>query len=245
MVEAAESADGRIKPRIAILVEPTSGNTGIALAFVCAAKGYRLILTMPESMSVERRQDAGPPRRRVGTDSGRQGHDWRDRACATSWSRRRPGAIMLQQFENPANPAVHPRVTTAEEIWTRYRRQGRRDRGFRRRHRRHPDRHRRGRSRLASRNFRIVAVEPEDSPVLSGGVPGPHKIQGIGAGFVPKILNAGIIDEVLKIGNETAFATSRRSGRPSGRSCRWGSPRAPPSPRRWRLGERPEHGRQE
>ena len=210
MVEAAESA-GRIGPG-SVLVEPTSGNTGIALAFVCAAKGYRLILTMPESMSVERRKMLallGVELELTPAAKGMTGAIER----ANELVETTPGAIMLQQFENPANPAIH-RVTTAEEIWT--------DTG--------------GKVdvvvsgvgtggtltgiaevlKARKPDFRIVAVEPEDSPVLSGGVPGPHKIQGIGAGFVPKILNAGIIDEVLKIGNETAFATARRVARLEG-----------------------------
>ncbi|MQX36539.1 cysteine synthase A [Roseospira navarrensis] len=203
MIEAAE-ADGRIKPG-ATLVEPTSGNTGIALAFVCAAKGYRLILTMPESMSVERRKmlrllgaelDLTPPAQ------GMNGAVTRARELVDSI----PGAIMLQQFENPANPEIH-RNTTAEEIWTDT--DGAVDvviSGI-------------GtggtitgvgevlKARKAS--VRMVAVEPEDSPLLSGGKPGPHKIQGIGANFVPGILNTGIYDEVIGIGNETAFATAR------------------------------------
>ena len=210
MVEAAESA-GRIGPG-SVLVEPTSGNTGIALAFVCAAKGYRLILTMPESMSVERRKMLallGAELELTPAAKGMTGAIER----ANELVETTPGAIMLQQFENPANPAIH-RVTTAEEIWT--------DTG--------------GQVdvvvsgvgtggtltgvaeviKARKPDFKIVAVEPEDSPVLSGGVPGPHKIQGIGAGFVPKILNAGIIDEVLKIGNETAFATARRVARLEG-----------------------------
>ncbi len=210
MVEAAES-DGRIGPG-SVLVEPTSGNTGIALAFVCAAKGYRLILAMPESMSVERRKMLallGAELELTPAAKGMTGAIER----ANELVETTPGAIMLQQFENPANPAIH-RVTTAEEIWT--------DTG--------------GKVdvvvagvgtggtltgiaeviKARKPDFKVVAVEPEDSPVLSGGVPGPHKIQGIGAGFVPKILNAGIIDEVLKIGNETAFATARRVARLEG-----------------------------
>ncbi len=204
MVEAAESA-GRIGPET-VLVEPTSGNTGIALAFVCAAKGYRLILIMPESMSVERRKMLallGAELELTPAAKGMTGAIERANEIVETT----PGAIMLQQFENPANPAIH-RLTTAEEIWT--------DTG--------------GKVdvlvsgvgtggtltgvaeviKARKPDFKIVAVEPEDSPILSGGVPGPHKIQGIGAGFIPKILNAGIIDEVLKIGNETAFATARK-----------------------------------
>ena len=210
MVEAAEAA-GRVKPG-SILVEPTSGNTGIALAFVCAAKGYRLILTMPESMSVERRKMLallGAELELTPAAKGMTGAI----ARATEIVEQNPGAVMLQQFENPANPAVH-RLTTAEEIWADT--AGKADvlvsgvgtggtlTGV-------------GEVLKARKpGFRVVAVEPEDSPVLSGGVPGPHKIQGIGAGFVPKILNASVIDEVLKIGNETAFATARKAARLEG-----------------------------
>ncbi|MBE0529888.1 MAG: cysteine synthase A [Rhodospirillales bacterium] len=210
MVEAAEAA-GRIKPG-SVLVEPTSGNTGIALAFVCAAKGYRLILTMPESMSVERRKMLallGAELELTPAAKGMTGAI----ARATEIVEQNPGAIMLQQFENPANPAVH-RLTTAEEIWADT--AGKADvlvsgvgtggtlTGV-------------GEVLKARKpSFKVVAVEPEDSPVLSGGVPGPHKIQGIGAGFVPKILNASVIDEILKIGNETAFATARKAARLEG-----------------------------
>ena len=210
MIEAAE-AEGRIGPG-AILVEPTSGNTGIALAFVCAAKGYRLILTMPDSMSVERRKMLvllGAETELTPAAKGMKGA----LARAEEIVAETPGAIMLQQFENPANPAAHRR-TTAEEIWV--------DTGGT------VDAIVSGvgtggtltgvaevlKPRLPS--LRMVAVEPEDSPVLSGGVPGPHKIQGIGAGFVPGVLNTGLIDEVLKIGNETAFAMARKAARLEG-----------------------------
>ncbi len=203
MVEAAE-AQGRLKPG-GVIIEPTSGNTGIALAFVCAAKGYRLILTMPESMSTERRRMLrflGAELELTPAARGMRGAI----EAAERLARELPGAIILQQFENPANPAVHRR-TTAEEIW--------RDTG--------------GRLDVLVagvgtggtvtgcaqvlkprlKELRVVAVEPEDSPVLSGGKAGPHKIQGIGAGFVPRILDRELIDEVLAIGNETAFATAR------------------------------------
>lgn len=210
MVEAAEAA-GRIKPG-AVLVEPTSGNTGIALAFVCAAKGYRLILTMPESMSIERRKMLallGAELELTPAAKGMTGAINR----AAEIVELTPGALMLQQFENPANPAIH-RLTTAEEIWADTGGQvdalvsgvgtGGTITGI-------------GEVIKARKpGFKVIAVEPEDSPVLSGGVPGPHKIQGIGAGFVPKILNAAIIDEVLKIGNETAFATARKAARLEG-----------------------------
>lgn len=210
MIEAAE-ADGRIKPG-ATLIEPTSGNTGIALAFVCAAKGYSLILTMPESMSVERRKMLALLGARIELTPAARGM-----AGAVSRAeelvKEIPGSCMLQQFENPSNPEIH-RLTTGEEIWT--------DTG--------------GKvdavicgvgtggtltgiaEALKAHNPKImmVAVEPEDSAVLSGGVPGPHKIQGIGAGFIPGVLDTRLMDEVVKIGNETAFATARKVARLEG-----------------------------
>ncbi len=210
MINAAE-ADGRVGPG-AVLVEPTSGNTGIALAFVCAAKGYRLILTMPDSMSVERRKMLallGAEIELTPAAKGMQGAITR----AEKLIEEIPGALMLQQFENPANPEVHRR-TTAEEIWADS--DGKVDMvisgvgtggtltGIA--------------EVLKVRNplIKIVAVEPEDSPVLSGGVPGPHKIQGIGPGFIPANLNLAMIDEVIKIGNETSMATARLVARKEG-----------------------------
>lgn len=210
MIEAAER-DGKIDGN-ATLVEPTSGNTGIALAFVCAAKGYRLILTMPESMSVERRKMLklfGAELELTPATLGMRGAIEKAEELVNTI----PGAMMLQQFENPANPDIHRR-TTAEEIW--------RDSGE------NVDVIVSGVGTggtitgcaevLKPRNpdLKIVAVEPEDSPILSGGAPGPHKIQGIGAGFVPGNLNRDVIDEVLQIGNETAFAMARKAARMEG-----------------------------
>ncbi|NQW01862.1 MAG: cysteine synthase A [Rhodospirillales bacterium] len=213
MIEAAEK-DGRITAG-ATLVEPTSGNTGIALAFVCAAKGYRLILTMPESMSIERRKMLlllGAEIELTAAPLGMRGAIDKARELTDST----PGAIMLQQFDNPANPEIH-RNTTAEEIWADSAGQadvlisgvgtGGTLTGCA--------------SVLKTYNpdFLVVAVEPEDSPILSGGTPGPHKIQGIGAGFVPGNLDTSLIDEVLKIGNETAFAMARKVARLEGIAC--------------------------
>ncbi|MGA3305954.1 MAG: cysteine synthase A [Stellaceae bacterium] len=211
MIEAAEQ-QGRIKPGKTVLVEPTSGNTGIALAFVAASKGYRLILTMPESMSEERRRMLkilGAELELTPAAQGMRGAIARAEALAKSL----PDAYMLQQFQNPANPEIH-RLTTAEEIW--------KDTG--------------GKvdavvsgvgtggtltgvgSVLKARKpgLKMIAVEPEDSAVLSGGPPGPHKIQGIGAGFIPAILDVKLIDETIRIGNETAFRTSREVARLEG-----------------------------
>jgi cysteine synthase A len=210
MIEAAEAA-GKIGPNTTI-IEPTSGNTGIALAFVCAAKGYRLILTMPESMSLERRKMLlilGAKTELTPASAGMRGAIARAEALLTEI----PDSFMPQQFANEANPEIHRR-TTAEEIWNDT--AGRADvlisgvgtggtlTGVA--------------SVLKARkpSFRAVAVEPEDSPVLSGGVPGPHKIQGIGAGFIPPILDTGLIDEVVRISNTTAMETSRLCARVEG-----------------------------
>jgi cysteine synthase A len=210
MLDALE-AEGRIKPG-GTVIEPTSGNTGIALAFACAARGYNLILCMPESMSVERRKMLALLGARLElTDpaKGMKGSIQRAEALAQEI----PGAVIPQQFENPANPAVHA-ATTAEEIWA--------DTGGA------VDVFVSGVGtggtltgvgqvlKARNPNVKIVAVEPEDSPVLSGGNPGPHKIQGIGAGFVPGILGTDLIDEVLTIGNETAFEVARELARIEG-----------------------------
>lgn len=213
MIEAAEK-DGRIKAGTT-LVEPTSGNTGIALAFVCAAKGYRLILTMPESMSIERRKMLlllGAEIKLTPPTLGMRGAIDKARELAASI----PNCIILQQFNNPANPEIH-RSTTAKEIWN------------------DTDGHAdvlvsgvgtggtlTGCAEVLKKynpNCMVIAVEPEDSPILSGGTPGPHKIQGIGAGFIPENLDTTLIDEVLKIGNETAFSIARKVARLEGIAC--------------------------
>ncbi|MEQ8229152.1 MAG: cysteine synthase A [Rhodospirillales bacterium] len=213
MIEAAER-EGRIKPG-ATLVEPTSGNTGIALAFVAAAKGYRLILTMPESMSLERRKMLyllGAELELTPATLGMRGAIERAREIVDGT----PGAIMLQQFENPANPEIH-RTTTAEEIWKDTNGQvdvlisgvgtGGTLTGCA-----HVLRPRKP-------GLKVIAVEPEDSAILSGGLPGPHKIQGIGAGFIPPNLDTKEIDEVLQIGNDRAIETARKIARLEGLPC--------------------------
>jgi cysteine synthase A len=213
MLDAAE-ADGRLKANT-VVIEPTSGNTGIALAFICAARKYRLILTMPETMSRERRQllkhlgaelvlTPGPEGMKGAINKAHELH------AAT------PNSFMPNQFENPANPEIH-RQTTAEEIW------------------RDTD----GRVDILVAGvgtggtitgvaevikkrrpgFLAVAVEPDASPVLSGGSPGPHKIQGIGAGFVPAVLNTRIIDEIIRVTNDDALLTARLLAREEGILC--------------------------
>ncbi|MDR1830771.1 MAG: cysteine synthase A [Candidatus Fibromonas sp.] len=210
MLEAARRED-KLKPG-GVVIEPTSGNTGIGLAFACAAQGYRLILTMPETMSLERRKLA----RMLGSDlvltpgnEGMAGAIKKARELKAQIS----GSFMPLQFENPANPQIH-RETTAEEIW----------------------RDTNGEVDIfvagvgtggtitgvgevlkeRKPTVKIVAVEPDASPVLSGGKAGPHRIQGIGAGFVPKILNRSVIDEIIRVTNEDAFDTAKKLGRKEG-----------------------------
>jgi cysteine synthase A len=210
MIDALE-ASGKLRPG-GTLVEPTSGNTGIALAFVAAARGYRLILTMPETMSIERRKILAFLGAELVLTPGPQGMKGAI-AKAEELQREIPGAIIPQQFQNPANPAIH-RATTAEEIWNDTKGAvdafvagvgtGGTITGV-------------GQVLKPRRpSLKVIAVEPEDSPVLSGGQPGPHKIQGIGAGFVPDILDRTVIDEVIRVGNATAFETSRALARLEG-----------------------------
>ncbi len=213
MIEAGER-DGSIK-KDTVLIEPTSGNTGISLAFVAAAKGYRLILTMPETMSIERRsllQMLGAELVLTPGPEGMAGAIWK----AEELAKETPNAFLPQQFQNPANPEIH-RKTTAEEIW------------------RDTD----GKVDMLVAGigtggtitgvaevikprrpeFKAIAVEPQDSSVLSGGKPGPHKIQGIGAGFVPDVLNTKIIDEIIQVTNDDAFETARRLAKGEGILC--------------------------
>ena len=210
MIEALEQ-NGKLSEG-STLIEPTSGNTGIALAFVAASKGYRLILCMPESMSLERRKMLtllGAELELTPAEKGMKGaiartHELLDQI---------PGSIMPQQFENPANPDIHAK-TTAEEIWN--------DTGGK------VDALVAGIGtggsitgvsrvlRERTPGYRAIAVEPEDSPVLSGGAPGPHKIQGIGPGFIPGIVETDNIDEVITVGNQTSFDTARQLARVEG-----------------------------
>lgn len=203
MIEDAEAA-GTLKPG-ATIIEPTSGNTGVGLAFVAAAKGYKLVLSMPDTMSMERRNLLKALGATLVLTPGAEGMKGAI-AKAEELKASTPGAVILQQFENPANPAVHVR-TTGQEIWRDT--DGRVDvfvagvgtggtvSGV-------------GKA-LKEHNpaIKIVAVEPADSPVLSGGKPGPHKIQGIGAGFVPETYNGGVVDEILQVTNDNAIRTSR------------------------------------
>ena len=203
MIEDAE-AKGLLKPG-ATIIEPTSGNTGVGLAFVSASKGYKLILTMPDTMSAERRNLLKALGARLVLTPGAEGMKGAI-AKAEELRDATPGSIILQQFENPANPAMHIR-TTAEEIWRDT--DGKVDlfvagvgtggtvsgvgAGL----------------KAHNPNVQIVAVEPSDSPVLSGGKPGPHKIQGIGAGFIPKTYNGEVVDKILQVTNDDAIRTSR------------------------------------
>lgn len=211
MIDDAERA-GKIKPGETVLIEPTSGNTGIALAFVAASKGYRLILTMPESMSVERRKMLallGAELVLTPKEQGMKGAI----AKAEELRQSTPHGFTPGQFDNPANPEVH-RATTAEEIWQDT--DGKVDilisgvgtggtlTGV---------------SQVIKQrksDFKTIAVEPKDSPVLSGGSPSPHKIQGIGAGFVPSILDTKLIDEIIQIDNDTAFEYARYAAKTEG-----------------------------
>lgn len=210
MIRAAEE-QGKINADT-VIIEPTSGNTGIALAFVAAAKGYRLILTMPETMSLERRNLLKALGAELHLTPGAEGMKGAIRR-AEELAAEIPNSFIPQQFENPANPEIHRR-TTAEEIW--------RDTG--------------GEVDLfvagvgtggtltgvgevlkkRKPGVKVVAVEPADSPVLSGGSPGPHKIQGIGAGFVPAVLNRAIIDEIIPVASDDAFTASRMLAKAEG-----------------------------
>jgi cysteine synthase A len=203
MIEAAE-ASGRLSAD-SIVVEPTSGNTGIALAFVCAAKGYKLVLTMPETMSLERRVLLRMLGAEIVLTPGPKGMPGAIAKATELVAEYGDKGYMPQQFENPANPQVH-RLTTAEEIWSAT--EGTIDAFV---------------SGVGTggtitgvseviksrKELFTVAVEPENSPVISGGQPGPHKIQGIGAGFIPKNCNTDIIDDIIKVSNEDAFATAQ------------------------------------
>jgi cysteine synthase A len=211
MIEALEAA-GKISPGNNTLIEPTSGNTGIALAFAAAAKGYKLILTMPETMSVERRKMLALLGAELVLTEGPKGMKGAI-AKADELAASIPGAIIPQQFENPANPEIHRR-TTAEEIWNDT--QGAVDifvagigtggtiTGVGQVLKKHKP------------SLHVVAVEPEASPVLSGGQPGPHKIQGIGAGFAPKILDTSVYDEIVTVSNDDAVANARLVARLEG-----------------------------
>jgi cysteine synthase A len=203
---------GAIKPGVTTVIEPTSGNTGIALAFICAARGIRLVLTMPETMSIERRKILQALGARLVLTEGAKGMKGAI-ARADELQKEIPDSMVIGQFDNPANPKIH-RETTAVEIWDDT--DGRVDvvvAGV-------------GTGgtitgvaevlKAKKPSFRAVAVEPADSPVLSGGAPGPHKIQGIGAGFVPKVLRTDLIDEIIQVTNDDAFTTARRLCRAEG-----------------------------
>lgn len=202
---------GLLKPG-SVIIEPTSGNTGIALAFVAAARGYRLILTMPDTMSIERRNLLRVYGAEIVLTPGAAGMNGAVRK-AEELAREIPGSYMPQQFENPANPEVH-RLTTAEEIWIDT--DGKVDivvggvgtggtiTGIAQA------------LKIRKPNLKIAAVEPAESPLLSGGEPGPHKIQGIGANFLPAVLDLSLVDEIIRVGSEDAFETGRRLAREEG-----------------------------
>ena len=211
LIETLEKS-GKIAPGRNVLIEPTSGNTGIALAFVAAARGYRLILVMPESMSIERRKMLALLGAELVLTPAAQGMKGAV-AKANELAAENPGSVIPQQFENPANPEIH-QLTTAEEIWNDTNGvvdyfvsgvgTGGTITGV-------------GHALKPRRpSLRVVAVEPEDSAVLSGRPPGPHKIQGIGAGFVPPVLDRGVIDEIITSGNQTSFETARHLARIEG-----------------------------
>jgi cysteine synthase len=210
MIETAEK-EGKLD-KDSVIIEPTSGNTGIALAFVCAAKGYRLILTMPDTMSTERRQlleILGAELVLTAGEKGMQGAVDK----ASELVEKTPHGFMPQQFNNPANPEIH-RKTTAEEIWNDT--DGNVDvfiagigtggtvTGVG------------GALKEKNSSIKIIGLEPEDSPVLSGGQPGPHKIQGIGAGFIPEVLDSDVIDEIIKVSNDDAGILARRLAKEEG-----------------------------
>lgn len=210
MIEAAEKAG--LLSKHSVIIEPTSGNTGIALAFVCAAKGYHLILTMPDTMSMERRQLLSILGAELVLTEGAKGMKGAiEKAEELSSSHKK--SFMPQQFQNPANPEIH-RLTTAEEIWedtdgkVDYFIAGVGTGGTIT-----------GTGEILKKrkpSVKIIAVEPEDSPVLSGGKPGPHKIQGIGAGFVPEVLNKKVIDEIIRADHENAGTMARRLAKEEG-----------------------------